>query len=142
MHRANELRAAGTPAHAFGNRQLLQRLADDVGNQFRRVTPALQHSRNQPDALVGFEFFQLIDGDTTGFCKALCAGRRVAFAIKGGDQGRSAPNLFAIGLCTGQFFDPDRQAARRGITVQRAKPKPGLLQAFAYALGKGLTQTQ
>ena len=115
MHRPHELGLARAPAHAAGNRQRLQRLAHEVGQELRGGGARPRAGPEQDLAPAVVDAPQFPDTDTTGGCERERRPGRLAAGIKGGADGRTTALDLPVGLAVGERADEYREPARRRV---------------------------
>ena len=126
LGRTHELFLARAPAHALGDRQVVQGVFDDGRQQ--------AGGRLAFDDLAETQFraalVDLAQLDATLLGKAQCRLGRVAFGVEGGLAWRAVEVDAAVRLLGFQRGQQHRQATRRGVDFFRLELQAGALQAF------------
>ncbi|MNF92207.1 hypothetical protein D3C84_748440 [compost metagenome] len=138
LGRPHELLATGSPAHALGDRQLVQRVLDDTRQQ--------AGGRLAGDALHELEFraaaVDLLEIDAALAGEAQRRLGRLAVLVEGRLHRRAVEVDAAVRLLGGQRRNQHGQAARRGVVarafVSQASGLEALLDAGEERLGEGL----
>ncbi|MNM06476.1 hypothetical protein D3C81_164880 [compost metagenome] len=126
LGRAHELFTAGRPAHALGDRQVVQRIFDDgrqqvSGGLARDVLGEAQLGA----ALVDFGQFH-----TALLGEAQRSLGRLAFGVEGSLQGRAVDVDAAVRLLHVQLANQHGQTTRRGVHLLAGVVQASGLQAF------------
>ena len=136
LGRAHELVAPGGPAHALGNRQVVQRVLHDGRQQLHRwlAGDVLGEAQFRAAAVNLGDIHPALAGEAQGGLG------RVAVGIEGGLQGRAVEVHAAVGLLFFELLDQHCQAARRGVYAAGGVAQAGGLQTFLDAFEEGLTE--
>ncbi|MCY1433516.1 hypothetical protein D9M71_495470 [compost metagenome] len=136
LGRTDELVAARGPAHALGNRQLVQRGFDDARQQVdgRLAGDGLAELQLRAAAV------DLLDVDAALAGEAQGGLGRLAFGIEGGLYRRTIEVDGAVRLLHGELVDLHGQAARRGVAAGGGVAEAGGLQALLDAGEEGFAE--
>jgi hypothetical protein len=115
MHRANELVFRIAPAHDFRDRQLAQRLRDDLGQVRSRVPRPAFAAGDKVLALAVGHLLQLRKADAGRAHEAFEGPGRLAGGVEGAGHRRALLFQHAVGLAPGNPGDGQRQTARCGV---------------------------
>ena len=122
----HELDLASTPAHALGDRQVVERVFDD-GRQQAGGRLADDHLAEAQFRAALVDFAQL---NAAFFGKAKGCLGRVAFGIESGLAWRAVDIDAAVRLLGFQLGQQHGQTTRCGVDFFRAEFQTGCLQAF------------
>ncbi|MNF80455.1 hypothetical protein D3C84_627000 [compost metagenome] len=136
LARTHEFGLARAPAHALGDRQLVQRGFDDARQQADGglAGNALAEFQLRPAAV------DLGQVDAAFLGEAQRRLGRITVLVEGRLQRRAIEVLGAIGLLFFELLDQHREAPRRGVVAHLAIAQAGGLQAFFDAGEEGLAQ--
>ena len=136
LGRTDEFFLARGPAHALGDRQLIQGGFDDARQQADGALPG--------DALAELQLraalVDLAQLDAALLGEAEGGLGRVAVLVEGGLHGRPVEVDGAVRLLAGQGLDQHGQAARRGVVTGALVAQAGGLEAFLDARQEGLAE--
>jgi hypothetical protein len=139
MHRAHELVLGVAPAHHFWNRQLAQRLRDDLGQVRRELLALLFASGNEVLALAVSHLVQLCESHAGSAHEALEGFGRFAGCVERTGNRRALLFQHAVGLPVGNPGDRQREPPRRGVGRAHAVRSNELLRSEGgkNAVGEG-----
>ncbi len=126
LGRTDEFFLACSPAHALGDRQIVQRGLDDAWQQLggRLALDGTAELELRPAAI------DLGKVDATLAGKAQGGLGRLTVGVEGGLHRRAVEVDAAIRLLSRQLLDQHRQAARRGVGLGFHEVQAGVLQAL------------
>ena len=140
VHRSDELRVAGAPAHPPRNRQFLQDLDQEVGNQRCRGLAGFDDVTRQPLALVRLRPAELRRIDAAFLCKRRAGSGEAALFVESDGNGGALLRALAIRLTQGQVVDDNGEPPRAGAGPNRTVPQARLIDGRAELFGEGVHQ--
>ena len=140
VHRTHELDPAGTPAHAPGDRQLLDTALDDVIQAGAGSGALYCAAQAKPVALGRIDALQLVRFDTLLSGKTDGGGGPVAGLVPGAVHRWSQCLHRLVWRLQLHLGDQHGQAPRRGEPLHLTKTELALLQAANDAIAKGQAQ--
>jgi hypothetical protein len=142
VHRAYELRLAGAPAHAPGDRQCVERGLHDARQQARGRRARLGAAIHQPRALRRLEALERPDLDAASLREGEGCLHRRALRIEGRLDRRTAALDRAIGLSLREPAHAHREPPRCGEALDGTVLEPGLAESPGDSVGKRSGQCQ
>ncbi len=136
LGRTDELFLACGPAHALGNRQVVQRSLDDTRQQLGGglTFDGAAELELGPAAVDFGQVHAAFAGETQGSLGRLTVG------VEGGLHRRAVEVDAAVRLLGGQLLDQHGQATRCGVGLGLGKAQAGVLQALLDAGAEGFGQ--